>query len=68
MASIVRSYPTNGQAVTMRLTKSELRLLLRALHALAEGVPLSEEHDRLIGAVELFFGNEASGSPREVTK
>jgi len=58
MASIVRSYPGNGQAITMRLTKSELRLLLRAVHTLDPFVPLSEEVDRLIAAMELFFDRE----------
>lgn len=72
MASIVRSYPGNGQAITMRLTKQELRLLLRAMHYavgtnrfLAPGalMPMSEEVERLIAAMELFFGNENSAFP-----
>jgi hypothetical protein len=56
----------------MRLTKQELRLLLRAMHyavgtntSLAPGslMPMTEEVERLIAAMELFFGNENSGRP-----
>jgi hypothetical protein len=52
----------------MRLTKRELALVLRALHhAVGEKVsdfgtgnftPMSEEVDRLIAAIELFFNRE----------
>jgi hypothetical protein len=51
----------------MRLTKQELALVLRAMHY-AVGTntfitpqaftPISEEVDRLIAAMELFFHNE----------
>jgi hypothetical protein len=51
----------------MRLTKRELALVLRAMHFAVGGemaeacppfYPMSEEVDRLIAAIELFFDRE----------
>lgn len=67
MASITRSGIRQGQPVCMRLTKRELALVLRAMHfAVGEKpdfgtgncTPMSEEVDRLIAAIELFFDRE----------
>ena len=68
MAGIYRSgTPGRAVSVTMQLTKSELRLLLRAMHYAVGGetdaavppfYPMSEEVDRLISAMELFFDRE----------
>lgn len=67
MASIVRSGTRRGQPVTMRLNKRELALILRAMH-LAVGeksdfgtgnfTPMSEEVERLVAEMELFFDRE----------
>jgi len=67
MVSVVRSGIRKSQPVSMRLTKRELALLLRALHLavgnkLDFGIgsfrPMSEEVERLIAAMELFFDRE----------
>jgi len=63
MASITRSGTRRGEPVTMRLTKGELRLLLRGVGLLAKYIPVSTQHDRLIAEIELFFHNEASSGP-----
>ena len=67
MVSIVRSGIRKSQPVCMRLTKRELALVLRAMHFAVGGeiaeacppfYPMSEEVDRLIAAIELFFDRE----------
>jgi hypothetical protein len=67
MASIVRSGTRRGLPVTMRLTNRELRLLLRAMHYAVDTntfitphghLPMSEEVERLIAEMELFFDRE----------
>jgi len=69
MASITKSSTRRGGPVTMRLTPVELGLLLRGVKLLAEFLPaVSPQHKRLISEMELFFHNEESGSPAEVTK
>jgi len=72
MASIVRSGTRRGEPVTMRLTRHELRLLLRAMDYAVGGetceacppfYPMPETVQRLIAAMDMFLRNEASGSP-----
>jgi hypothetical protein len=67
MVSVVRSGIRKSQPVSMRLTKRELALILRAMHLavgnkLDSGIgsfqPMSEEVERLIAAMELFFDRE----------
>lgn len=78
MASITRSGTRRGAPVTMRLTRNELTILLRALilarrttAGFAAGTCFSRARkmaERLIAEMELFFHNEESGSTPEVTK